>query len=201
MATRGQRAGTACDECRRRKLRCDGQQPQCSICLGMGIACEVTQRGVRGPKKGYLTALKNRVVQLEALLDSRRGGQQQQQQEEQQHVDVMNNNDDGGFMIPTPPEFSTVSVLSAPPALPTRVSTTPVLSIARGDEAAQPAAFDLCRVESSPVTSCALQHILLPESSLVQDSGSWSGRSSRPVPLPSVGRTSLHITKNVQAEL
>ncbi|KAJ6134559.1 fungal-specific transcription factor domain-containing protein [Penicillium sp. IBT 18751x] len=66
-----QRPGAACDECRRRKLRCDGQQPQCGVCQDTGIACEVTQRGVRGPKKGHLKALKNRVIHLEAMLESR----------------------------------------------------------------------------------------------------------------------------------
>lgn len=71
-ASRGrQRPGAACDECRRRKLRCDGQQPRCGICQDTGVACEVTQRGVRGPKKGHLKALKNRVVHLEAMLESR----------------------------------------------------------------------------------------------------------------------------------
>lgn len=70
-ATRGrQRPGAACDECRRRKLRCDGQQPQCSICRDTNVVCEVTQRSVRGPKKGHLKALKNRVAYLEAMLDS-----------------------------------------------------------------------------------------------------------------------------------
>ncbi|KAJ5310737.1 uncharacterized protein N7443_003198 [Penicillium atrosanguineum] len=71
-APRGrQRPGAACDECRRRKLRCDGQQPQCGVCQDTGVLCEVTQRGVRGPKKGHLKALKNRVVHLEAMLESR----------------------------------------------------------------------------------------------------------------------------------
>ncbi|KAJ5675116.1 fungal-specific transcription factor domain-containing protein [Penicillium maclennaniae] len=66
-----QRPGAACDECRRRKLRCDGQQPQCGVCQDTGVVCEVTQRGVRGPKKGHLKALKNRVIHLEAMLESR----------------------------------------------------------------------------------------------------------------------------------
>lgn len=65
-----QRPGAACDECRRRKLRCDGQQPQCGVCQETGVVCEVTQRGVRGPKKGHLKALKNRVVHLEAMLET-----------------------------------------------------------------------------------------------------------------------------------
>ncbi|OJJ99337.1 hypothetical protein ASPACDRAFT_120657 [Aspergillus aculeatus ATCC 16872] len=65
------RRGTACDECRRRKLRCDGQKPQCGLCLGTGVACVLTQRSARGPKKGHLRNLKNRLVHLEALLENR----------------------------------------------------------------------------------------------------------------------------------
>lgn len=69
--TRGrQRPGPACDECRRRKLRCDGQQPQCGTCQETDIVCEVTPRGTRGPKKGHLKALKSRVEELEAMLES-----------------------------------------------------------------------------------------------------------------------------------
>lgn len=70
-AARGrQLVGAACDECRRRKLRCDGKQPQCGICQDTEVVCETTQRSVRGPKRGHLKALKNRIVQLEAMLES-----------------------------------------------------------------------------------------------------------------------------------
>lgn len=71
-----QRVRAACDECRRRKLRCDGQQPQCALCQEAGIPCELTQRGIRGPKKGHLKALKNKVVHLEAMLEGRLLAQQ-----------------------------------------------------------------------------------------------------------------------------
>jgi hypothetical protein len=64
-----QRTGAACEECRRRKLRCDGQQPQCGVCRESGLACEVTQRGARGPRKGDLRALRSRVAELEAMLE------------------------------------------------------------------------------------------------------------------------------------
>ncbi|KAK2592583.1 hypothetical protein QQS21_009728 [Conoideocrella luteorostrata] len=59
----------ACEECRRRKLRCDGQQPQCSVCKETGVACEVNPvRAPRGPKRGYLKNLRNRVSMLESKL-------------------------------------------------------------------------------------------------------------------------------------
>ncbi|RAL00197.1 Zn(II)2Cys6 transcription factor [Aspergillus ibericus CBS 121593] len=81
--TRGrQHIKAACDECRRRKLRCDGQQPLCGGCQDSGSICEVTQRGTRGPKKGYIKALKNRVVHLEAMLESHNDAQQQQQSQQ-----------------------------------------------------------------------------------------------------------------------
>ncbi|KAL2833688.1 fungal-specific transcription factor domain-containing protein [Aspergillus cavernicola] len=79
VATRRQHHGTACDECRHRKLRCDGQKPQCGLCQDAGAVCEATQRGTRGPKKGHLRALKNRVVHLEAMLESRLPAHEMQQ--------------------------------------------------------------------------------------------------------------------------
>ncbi|KAJ5097763.1 fungal-specific transcription factor domain-containing protein [Penicillium angulare] len=79
--TRGrQRPGAACDECRRRKLRCDGIQPQCGVCRDTNVICEVTQRAVRGPKKGHLKVLKNRILHLESILETSLPADQPQQQ-------------------------------------------------------------------------------------------------------------------------
>lgn len=75
-----QRTRAACEECRRRKLRCDGQQPKCGVCRTSGLRCEVTSRETRGPKKGHIKALKNRVLELEALLKGRYSAHQPQQQ-------------------------------------------------------------------------------------------------------------------------
>ena len=107
---RQQRAAAACDECRRRKLRCDGQQPQCRVCRESGHACETTLRGTRGPKKGYIKALKSRVVHLEALLESRLGGGLQENEDGLQDgfdqrpaLDAAVDASDGATMIPTPP--------------------------------------------------------------------------------------------------
>ncbi|KAJ5792551.1 uncharacterized protein N7503_008529 [Penicillium pulvis] len=95
-ATKRPRARAACDECRRRKLRCDGRQPQCSICHESGLICETTERGSRGPKKGYIKALKDRVVYLENLLENRLDGQP----EPSQHHDGTESRDED---LPTPP--------------------------------------------------------------------------------------------------
>ncbi|KAJ6785404.1 hypothetical protein PWT90_05780 [Aphanocladium album] len=66
-----QRPGTACSECRRRKLRCDGLRPKCTVCSQSGVECEVvTEKATRGPKKGYIQALRNRIAVLESQLAS-----------------------------------------------------------------------------------------------------------------------------------
>lgn len=96
LAPKRPRARAACDECRRRKLRCDGRQPQCSLCNESGLVCETTERGSRGPKKGYIKALKDRVVYLENLLENRLDVQQGQSQ----HHDSTESRDDE---LPTPP--------------------------------------------------------------------------------------------------
>lgn len=71
-----QNPGAACEECRRRKVRCDRQQPACGLCLSSGVQCQVTTpRPPRGPKRGYLKALQARIATLEGTLL-----QQQQQQ-------------------------------------------------------------------------------------------------------------------------
>jgi hypothetical protein len=62
---------TSCDECRRRKLRCDAQQPRCGFCLRSNLACEASSRGKRGPKRGHLNALRSRLCQLEEMLQGR----------------------------------------------------------------------------------------------------------------------------------
>ncbi|KAL1642554.1 hypothetical protein SLS58_005322 [Diplodia intermedia] len=69
-ATRSrQQAGLACDECRRRKLRCDRGQPSCGVCRESGAVCNrTTARQPRGPKKGHLRALQSRIVALERRL-------------------------------------------------------------------------------------------------------------------------------------
>ncbi|KAL7622902.1 hypothetical protein AAE478_006581 [Parahypoxylon ruwenzoriense] len=72
-----QRPGNACEACRRRKLRCDRGQPQCSSCRASGSVCQVqTTRRPGGPKRGYLKTLQARISALEGSVLE----QQQQQQ-------------------------------------------------------------------------------------------------------------------------
>ncbi len=57
-----QRPGSACEECRRRKLRCDGKQPQCENCFESGVQCiTIYPRSQRGPKRGHMKALQTRM--------------------------------------------------------------------------------------------------------------------------------------------
>ncbi|KAJ5921689.1 hypothetical protein N7454_009163 [Penicillium verhagenii] len=57
-----QQPGLACEECRRRKARCDRGRPQCGICADAGRECVfVDKRAPRGPKKGQLKDLRSRV--------------------------------------------------------------------------------------------------------------------------------------------
>lgn len=52
--------GLACEECRRRKLRCDRERPQCGECVESGKECIVNHaRSPRGPKKANAKALQS----------------------------------------------------------------------------------------------------------------------------------------------
>ncbi|PKY00458.1 fungal-specific transcription factor domain protein [Aspergillus campestris IBT 28561] len=64
-----QRPGSACEECRRRKVRCDRGRPQCQVCYETGIECKInTARLPRGPRKGQLRTLRTRIAALERCL-------------------------------------------------------------------------------------------------------------------------------------
>ncbi|KAL6867816.1 hypothetical protein J3F83DRAFT_765749 [Trichoderma novae-zelandiae] len=64
-----QQPGLACEECRRRKARCDRVRPKCGICADSGRNCVVLdKRSQRGPKKGQLKDLRSRLMMLEQRL-------------------------------------------------------------------------------------------------------------------------------------
>ncbi|KAF4771528.1 hypothetical protein HAV15_004347 [Penicillium sp. str.  len=65
MSASRQQPGLACEECRKKKLRCDRRRPQCDQCEDSGTTCLVNQvRSPRGPKKGHLKALRNRIESI-----------------------------------------------------------------------------------------------------------------------------------------
>ncbi|KAJ9483999.1 hypothetical protein VN97_g9391 [Penicillium thymicola] len=70
MSASRQQPGLACEECRKKKLRCDRRRPQCDQCEDSGTTCLVNQvRSPRGPKKGHLKALRNRIATLENIIN------------------------------------------------------------------------------------------------------------------------------------
>ncbi|KUI71346.1 hypothetical protein VM1G_07359 [Cytospora mali] len=176
-------------------------------------------RGVRGPKKGYLKALKNRVVQLEALLDGRLKAQQQQEEvdqtREQSHVDlqqaeqqrkqqqqqqqtnsVRSIGGDDVMMMTTPPGLSEAPALPTPPSLSIPVLPTPPIGVVDATT------FDFFQVGLSAgdpfVSQPEKSEMLLSASSFVPDLSSLYDDGSPHVSLPD---TQLHISAVVQAEL
>ncbi|KAJ5774022.1 hypothetical protein N7457_008918 [Penicillium paradoxum] len=63
------RVGRACDECRRKKIKCDGKQP-CTHCTVYSYECSYDQPSNRrrNPAPQYVEALENRLQKAEALL-------------------------------------------------------------------------------------------------------------------------------------
>ncbi|KAF3766615.1 hypothetical protein M406DRAFT_37614 [Cryphonectria parasitica EP155] len=64
-----QQPGFACEECRKKKLRCDRQRPQCGACTNAGVICQVNDRRLPRPRKtGTVEALRGRIKELESHL-------------------------------------------------------------------------------------------------------------------------------------
>ncbi|KAF7861969.1 hypothetical protein EAF04_007850 [Stromatinia cepivora] len=60
----------ACDECRRKKIRCNANEPGnediCSNCKRVGVSCQFSRQPMkRGPSKGYIKELADRINTLE----------------------------------------------------------------------------------------------------------------------------------------
>ncbi|ORZ10472.1 hypothetical protein BCR42DRAFT_357907, partial [Absidia repens] len=78
----------ACVICRKKKVKCDGNQPSCSRCIAMGISCEFSDPPRRrGPPKNNIEVIENRAHRIVSLLGKdtpyQRPRQQQQQQQQQ----------------------------------------------------------------------------------------------------------------------
>ncbi|KAK8077084.1 fungal-specific transcription factor domain-containing protein [Apiospora saccharicola] len=69
-----QQPGFACEECRRRKARCDRTQPQCGTCTEFNITCiTMDKRPRRGPKRGQVEMMRSRIAMLESELEKQAG--------------------------------------------------------------------------------------------------------------------------------
>ncbi|KAI1171672.1 hypothetical protein F4777DRAFT_45119 [Nemania sp. FL0916] len=65
----GQARQGACDQCWRRKLRCDRKKPQCSNCLRVGIECRFPIPGFsRGSQRGDLKSLEGKIAAPEGVI-------------------------------------------------------------------------------------------------------------------------------------
>ncbi|KAL7959682.1 fungal-specific transcription factor domain-containing protein [Trichoderma compactum] len=65
------RIARACDQCRRKKIKCDGKLPSCTHCTNYKTECIFTQiEKKRATPKGakYIEALENRLTRMEKLL-------------------------------------------------------------------------------------------------------------------------------------
>ncbi|KAK9235283.1 fungal-specific transcription factor domain-containing protein [Lipomyces kononenkoae] len=62
----------ACDECRRRRAKCDGRRPSCTPCVSRTIDCNyrAEEDGRRPASKAYVELLRNRIDILERTLRS-----------------------------------------------------------------------------------------------------------------------------------
>ncbi|KAH8901540.1 hypothetical protein GQ53DRAFT_707900 [Thozetella sp. PMI_491] len=60
--------GNACEECRKKKLRCDRRRPKCGACLNAQVPCRVNERRApRGNKRENINNLYHRIAELECL--------------------------------------------------------------------------------------------------------------------------------------
>ncbi|GLA65422.1 hypothetical protein AtubIFM54640_007174 [Aspergillus tubingensis] len=69
VAQRGGRARSACDLCRHKKIRCDGEKPACENCHFAGVTCTFTVTGQpRKTIREQLAEAKARVQELESFI-------------------------------------------------------------------------------------------------------------------------------------
>ncbi|KAJ1777990.1 hypothetical protein LPJ54_002018 [Coemansia sp. RSA 1824] len=69
LHSKRQRISRACDRCRHKKVKCDGRRPICTHCEAVGGSCtylDATKK--RGPPKGYIDAIENRLHAAEDLI-------------------------------------------------------------------------------------------------------------------------------------
>ncbi|SNX81420.1 related to transcriptional activator acu-15 [Melanopsichium pennsylvanicum] len=73
-AGKRRRVQRACDTCRKKKVRCDGLQPEkgaCSNCANYGYECTfVDAARKRAPPRSYVEAIEARIVKMEQLIAS-----------------------------------------------------------------------------------------------------------------------------------
>ncbi|OTB05897.1 hypothetical protein M426DRAFT_121124 [Hypoxylon sp. CI-4A] len=87
----------ACEECRRKRIRCDRGTPQCMPCATSGKTCVVRDNYLRrGPKKGYLKTLQNKIEDLQTRLNEQETSTTETRSCSPSQEDVNSDNDNGG---------------------------------------------------------------------------------------------------------
>ncbi|WVF66758.1 hypothetical protein IAT40_001500 [Kwoniella sp. CBS 6097] len=61
-------ASRACDECRKRKIRCDGADPQCSVCKKRNLRCQYNDEDKRKTNIEHMENLNQRMDRFEQML-------------------------------------------------------------------------------------------------------------------------------------
>ncbi|KAF2258797.1 hypothetical protein CC78DRAFT_525764 [Lojkania enalia] len=91
-----QQQGSACESCRRKKLRCDRGQPSCMACVSAGVPCVMRSScPPRGPKKGHLKELRNQILALETRLNEQELGATNQRPRSRRRTNSSNSEEDG----------------------------------------------------------------------------------------------------------
>ncbi|ORE03668.1 hypothetical protein BCV72DRAFT_27847 [Rhizopus microsporus var. microsporus] len=67
------RTTRACVYCRKKKIKCDGRHPTCSNCLQLQLNCVYAESKKRGPRKGYVQTLEERLTEMEKRLTTNNG--------------------------------------------------------------------------------------------------------------------------------
>ncbi|KAJ6782477.1 hypothetical protein PWT90_07883 [Aphanocladium album] len=121
-------AGIACDNCRAKKVGCDGARPTCSRCGRLGIDCEYASAG---PQETRTMALKRRIDEL--------------QQDLSEHVEILEH-------LKSMPERDVISVVRLLRSTP---NASMVLSSLRGGAhtAAHPSKLKTSRALLTPTQS------------------------------------------------
>ncbi|KAF9398064.1 hypothetical protein BGX21_008215 [Mortierella sp. AD011] len=72
----------ACDPCRKKKIKCNGNKPSCGNCAKLDIQCTyLPSMKKRGPRQGYIELLEKRLDKMEKLLQNGPGVVDQESQD------------------------------------------------------------------------------------------------------------------------
>ncbi|KAI8377292.1 fungal-specific transcription factor domain-containing protein [Blakeslea trispora] len=69
------RLTTACNICRRKKIKCDGIQPTCGKCAKFNLECTYTTvMKKRGPRQGHMDSIEKRLRKMEEMIRGNNSG-------------------------------------------------------------------------------------------------------------------------------